>query len=235
VQRKRLIIAGGAIALAVLVIAGVGFFVFSRYQQSQKQSALTGQQAVAGAQSEDLVTKVGKLIDLPKDETPQIATVSDVAKLQGQPFFQNAKNGDKVLIYNNNKKVILYDPNADKVINVAPLSSSTSSAQLAPDVKVVLRNTTKTSGLAGQTEDYLKQVIPGINVTDKDNSTKNYDKTTVVALNDKDKDEASVIAEALGATVADLPDGEKKADNADILVLIGKDRTSASASASAKP
>jgi hypothetical protein len=41
--------------------------------------------------------------------------------LKGQSFFADAKVGDKVLIYKNAKKAILYDPIADKIITIAPL------------------------------------------------------------------------------------------------------------------
>jgi len=68
------------------------------------------------------VEVVGKLMELPA-EMPTVATVSDVTKLPpDQPFFSLAKNGDKVLFYNDAKKAILYRPSIDKIINVAPIT-----------------------------------------------------------------------------------------------------------------
>jgi hypothetical protein len=61
---------------------------------------------------------------LPADETPTIATVSDPEKLKDQPFFANAKKGDKVLIFSNSAKAILYSPTEDKIVEVAPINSS---------------------------------------------------------------------------------------------------------------
>jgi hypothetical protein len=66
---------------------------------------------------------VGLLIVLPKNETPTIATVSDPSVLKNQAFFVDAKKGDKVLIYTNAKKAILYDPVIKKIINVAPVNT----------------------------------------------------------------------------------------------------------------
>jgi hypothetical protein len=63
------------------------------------------------------VEKISKLIILPADETPTIATVSDLEALKGQPFFADAKVGDIVLIYANAKKAILYDPVLNKIVN----------------------------------------------------------------------------------------------------------------------
>ncbi len=68
-----------------------------------------------------VVNVVGKLITLPTGETPSLATVSDVSKLQDQIFFKNAQDGDRVLIYTEAKKAILYRPSTNKVIDVAPV------------------------------------------------------------------------------------------------------------------
>ena len=68
-----------------------------------------------------LVSKVGKLITLPPDEIPTVITVTDTNILNQQPFFAKAKNGDTVLVYIKAKKAFLYDPVADKILEVGPL------------------------------------------------------------------------------------------------------------------
>lgn len=68
-----------------------------------------------------LLADVSKLIVLPADEIPVIATVNDPVKLTNQKFFTNAKRGDKVLIYPHSRKAILYSPSNKKIIEVAPL------------------------------------------------------------------------------------------------------------------
>lgn len=73
-------------------------------------------------ETEDLITAVGELIVLPEGEEPTIATVTDPSKLRDQVFFSNAKTGDKVLIYTKARKAILYDPKANKLLEVAPLT-----------------------------------------------------------------------------------------------------------------
>jgi hypothetical protein len=71
-----------------------------------------------------LINKVGQLMELPIGEKPTIATVSDMTKLKGQPFFDKAENSDKVLIYKLAKKAILYRPSENKIINVAPVTGN---------------------------------------------------------------------------------------------------------------
>lgn len=100
--------------------------------------------AAKGVEDVDaLVKEVGKLIALPQDEKPTVATVTDVAKVKDQQFFKNALNGDKVLIYTNNKKAILYRPSEKKIVEVGsvninqqPKAVPTPEATIGPSVEV---------------------------------------------------------------------------------------------------
>lgn len=113
-----------AIGIAAIIIS-LGF-IFIQGSKSPNQGA-------AQKQTQDeikkLVAEVGKLIELPQGETPTIATVTDISKLKDQPFFAKAKNGDKVLIYANARKAILYDPQAKKIVDIAPINIGSQSAQ----------------------------------------------------------------------------------------------------------
>src|SRR5205085_30650 len=94
---KRIYIIPAAIGLAALLFIA-GYYLYT--QKFQVAGASTNSQA----EVKKLVAEVGKIIDLPTGEDPTLATVTDISKLAGQPFFQKAKNGDKVLIYANAKK-----------------------------------------------------------------------------------------------------------------------------------
>jgi hypothetical protein len=59
---------------------------------------------------------------VPDEESPIIATVSDKDQLQGQPFFENAENGDQVVIFPSSMRAVLYRPSTRQVVDVAPLS-----------------------------------------------------------------------------------------------------------------
>lgn len=72
----------------------------------------------ANTQIQTIVASLSKKVDLPSG-IPNVYTVKDVTKLNGQEFFKNAKNGDKVLIYVSAKKAFLYRPSEDKLIEVA--------------------------------------------------------------------------------------------------------------------
>lgn len=102
------------VIIILLVLGGAVFYQFSNPQAAQNKS-----------QEEDkkLIAEIGKLIDLPSGENPTVAAVSDITKLSNQPFFQKAKNGDKVLIYPNAQKAFLYSPSLKKILNVAPFNA----------------------------------------------------------------------------------------------------------------
>lgn len=211
-----------AVALIVVLLLTGGFLLYQNQKTGSKNPQQAGQDEV-----KKVVEEVGKLIDLPAGEVPTLATVVDVSKLKDQPFFQKAKNGDKVLIYTNAQKAILYDPVAKKIKEVGPLNTGSPSAQLqAASVGIALLNGTKTSGLASKVEEELKSKVPGLNVVSKDNAKKDsYEKTVVVVLNQVYLDTARNLANLLNATLGSLPEGEEKPKEGDILIILGKDRT----------
>src|SRR5579859_3613649 len=110
---KRSIILVGVI-LAVAVAAVPSVYFFNQYQKSQQALKNPNQAAVEEAKA--TIAQVGKLIELPSDEQPTVATITDANKLKDQAFFKNAQNGDKVLIYQKAKKGIIYRPSINKII-----------------------------------------------------------------------------------------------------------------------
>jgi hypothetical protein len=104
------------LGIIFLLLIGISIYYYHQYQKLKADPNAVAQEEINRA-----VAEVGKIMKLPPNETPTLATVSDAGKLQGQEFFQNAQNGDKILIYTNAKEAILYRPSANMIINVAPL------------------------------------------------------------------------------------------------------------------
>ncbi len=201
----------GAAVVIILALSIGGYLYFQSHQ------------AIKPVKDIDFVAEVGRLIELPTGENPTIYTIADITKFKDQLFFQKAKNGDKVLIYTNAKKAILYDPQAKKVIDVVPVNIGSPSAQaLGP--KIVLRNGTKTAGLAAKAETDLKKVVADLNVILKENATGDYDKTVIVVLNSMGLNLAKDLTKILNASQSALPAGESKPKDGDILILLGRDR-----------
>lgn len=115
------------IVLAVLVGLGVIAFgaksyISLRNTQKELEAMKNNPNAKDKEEAQKIVEQVGKLVILPEGEEPTVATVTDPSKLNDQPFFANSAAGDKVLIYQDAKRAILYRPSQNKVIEIAPLN-----------------------------------------------------------------------------------------------------------------
>ncbi|MBI2589167.1 hypothetical protein HYW35_03115 [Candidatus Saccharibacteria bacterium] len=108
------------VIIALVVLSG---FLVYKYVHSQNEvKRLSNPQESAREETRQLTAKVGRLVEIPTNETPTIATVSDVSKLKDQPFYAKAQNGDKVLIFSQARRAFLYRPSTDKVIELAPIN-----------------------------------------------------------------------------------------------------------------
>ncbi len=126
ISRKYVLIIGLVILIAAALFPSLYFY--RKYQTLQKQVNATEIKDDIPA----LTARVGKHILLPDGEVPTVMTVTDKEKLSGQLFFANAKDGDKVLIYEKAKKAFLYNPAADRIIEVGPVALSSPVPSVSP-------------------------------------------------------------------------------------------------------
>ncbi len=112
----------GVVVLIILFVLVVGAGGSAVYFYRQWSSLKNDPQKIAQEEVAALVAEIGGIMFLPEGEQPTLATVTDPSKLQDQAFFAKAKTGDKVLLYANAQKAILYDPRAKKIVEVAPLN-----------------------------------------------------------------------------------------------------------------
>lgn len=122
----------------IVLLAVAAYFGFKYYQLNQNPQQATQ------AEVNRLVTEIGRIIVLPEDETPTVATVSDPEALSEQAFFANAKEGDKVLIYTTARKAILYSPSMKKIIEVAPINIGNNQGAVTPSTTTTTTTTTDT-------------------------------------------------------------------------------------------
>lgn len=112
--KKSLVII--SVVVAVFGVYG-SFHFYNKYKSLNMDAALQAKQ-----ESDRLISVLGNLMELPKDETPTIATISDKDKLKDQIFFAQAQNGDILFAYTTSMKAILYRPSSNKIINVASIT-----------------------------------------------------------------------------------------------------------------
>ncbi len=125
-QRLTQILSLKNVVILLIIVAGIvgtGYFYYINQQNQEELDKLKEDpQSLFQQQTEDLLAEIGSVVDLPEGETPTIATVQDSTKLKEQPFFSEAENGDKVLIYTEAKKAYLYRPSTKKIIGIAPVT-----------------------------------------------------------------------------------------------------------------
>jgi len=220
------------VVLLLLALSIAGYFYY-QYRQSAE---------VADAKEiESLAQEIGQFMILPEGEEPTLATVTDREKLAEQPFFQKAENGDKVLIFSQSGRAILYRPSQKKIVDVtsvnvntptpAPTQTTTETAPpetVTPSesavpviVRVAIRNGSETVGLTNLKEKLLTSVYKNIAVVTKENAAKNsYEETTVIDITGKNSELALQVAGTLGGVVAPLPSEEGAPTDADILIIV---------------
>jgi len=212
------------LTIVVLAAAGVAIYFYLQYQKAQTQLTKTTQSNEQAA----LIAEVGNLMVLPTNEQPTIATVSDVNKLKSQSFFTHARDGDKVLIYTKAQEAILYDPLANKIVEVGPISLT----QITPTpkgptptpapIRIAIYNGTPTAGLATKIGQEIMQKMPEATIVAKSDAKQNYSSTIVTDLTGKNTATAATLTELLGAKLSSFPNGEVKPKNADLVVILGK-------------
>jgi hypothetical protein len=102
--------------VVTLVVIGVIALAYGYIHTRNQLTKLSNPKTAGQTETQQLINKVGKLVDLPTGETPTLATVNDATKLKTQNFFASAQNGDKVLIYTKAQRAVLYRPSTNKIV-----------------------------------------------------------------------------------------------------------------------
>lgn len=157
-----------------------------------------------------------------------VAIIDNAETLRSHPFFANVHNGDKLLIYKEDEKAVLFRPLTNEVIAFAPLDAvpSTSYQQINGEPVVALRNGMGTPYDMKTFEAELLYFSPESVVVDNQNAQmSDYKKSIIVDVVGNKKEEAQALSYKLRLTLSDLPAGEYRPPaGVDFLVILGKDR-----------
>lgn len=200
-RRRRALKKFFVIFTAVVLLGAAGAFIYLR-QPSNTEAA-----------NRQLIAEVGKRVVVPSDETPAITTVVDETQVS-QEFLRGTKKGDKVLLYFQSGRAVVYRPSSGQVVNMGPIET--------PIPRVFLRNGSKLEHV-NAVINKLKNTQDFILSSRDEAVSKSYDKTIVVDVTGVRPDMAKRLADTLKATVGSLPEGESRPD-ADLLVIVGTDQ-----------
>jgi hypothetical protein len=166
---------------------------------------------------------VGRLMLLPTNEEPTIATVDDKTKLKDKFLAAHANNGDEVLIYTQNQLAIIYRPSIDKIAAVGTVTADSALAESQGVTMTVLdgaNDPAKTQKIITQ----ISTAYPSIKVTDGGQTNRQDFPTTIVIDNTKNKDYLIDELDGLiGGKRGVVPLGETQSVT-DVMIIVGKDK-----------
>ncbi|MBU0975207.1 hypothetical protein KJ918_00245 [Patescibacteria group bacterium] len=129
-REKKTIYKGRSNKLTILVLVLLilsligGIYLYRQYVVTKDEVEILKDPeryaAILADEEQQILDKIGKHILLP-DEEPTLYSILDVemAKKSYGDFFENAKDGDRLVIYS--KKAIIYREEIDLVINAGPI------------------------------------------------------------------------------------------------------------------
>lgn len=109
------------IFLGLFCLVSIGISVYFYFENKK---LIVNPQVVVERESLLMLKKIAEVMELP-NEKPSIISVVDREKLQDQEFFKKAVNGDKILVYEGARRIILFRPSTGKVIDMVPLAFNT--------------------------------------------------------------------------------------------------------------
>ena len=112
----------GLVGILVAMGLSVSFKMYWDSQQKLAKLQTANPEVFSEFEADALVAKVARHMLLP-NEKPLINTVSEVEKLRGEPFYAQAENGDKVLVFS--RRAILYSPVQDRIIEIGFIRTTT--------------------------------------------------------------------------------------------------------------
>lgn len=221
-----------AVASVLLIL---GLFIYARKVSNQNKMLSSQIEAlkkdpnsVAKEEIKELVAKLSKLVVLPADEEPVVATVTDKEKLKDQPVFAKAENGDKILIYSKAQKAYIYRPATNLLVDVVPVNIGNQQITITGvdeknPLKIALVNGSKNLGITSELEKRINDKnIPGVSVVSKATAKSDtYEKTLVIDISGKMGKQAAEMAMLVGGEVA--TQSSETYPKADLMIIIGAD------------
>ena len=124
----------GVLAVSVSCL---GYQMYHDSQQKLQQLATASPEAFSEFENDALYAKVNRHMILP-NEKPLVRTVSEADKLKNEPFYAQAHDGDKVLVFS--RRAILYSPSQDRIVEIGfirdtsptPVANATAPTESSP-------------------------------------------------------------------------------------------------------
>ena len=110
--------------VGLIVLAGVGYFGWMKYNQvyNSPEAVTAKQVAEAEAEKKVIMDSISKVMLLPEGD-PVLFKVSNKDQMRAQQaFFKDTENDDVLLVFQESGKAIIYRPSTKTIINVGPVN-----------------------------------------------------------------------------------------------------------------
>ena len=85
---------------------------------------------------DDVMARVSAHLITP-DETPTIADIDDVDTLKAEnDFYKDAQNGDKLIVFSEARRAVIYSPVRDVIVNVGPIVNTQAEVITSPQPQI---------------------------------------------------------------------------------------------------
>ncbi len=158
------------IILVVTILAIVAIPSYAAYYFYTEYTRITEDPTAAAKQeTEKLLTSLSALMLLPEGE-PSLLTVLDKDSLSKEPFFKNSENGDKVLVFSDSHKAILYRPSTNKIIDVMQIQEQQTVQSNSSNQQPELQNNAEIDNQKLIVEPKVNNSTSTLEILDEDNS-----------------------------------------------------------------
>lgn len=216
-RKKKPVLAVVYIILIIVFASTSAYFAVRYFQVNNKYKAAIMTQE---EKNKKVVAKIAKLIDLPKDKTPEVAILADKDKISSSPtvkaFYASAEKGDYVVAFKDTNQTIIYRDSTNKIVKTGEYIYY-SAASSAPIKIAILAPTEQQASIEKEVTDKILNVSVVAKDTPKSSSGLNY----VADVTGSNEKTAKELADRLGLTVGQLPEGESKPDGATLIIVIG--------------
>ncbi len=232
--------------LFVLILIALALLLISR--NSQSKPAATGTNTPTTTGTPVPASAIDQIYQFNADDIIP-ATVTDAAVLKAldQNIFAKAANDDKLYMFVSDKKLIIFRPSLNKIIDFAIVNDlnvvakskgitldldtdlSKISATVTPETDQVLtiqiRNGTNTSGITLKVQTSIEALGDNFKVTNRTNASAiGYPTTKIYKVSGLKADLVDQLAEKLGLTIEDKLPTAEAASTADVVIIVGADK-----------
>jgi hypothetical protein len=167
-------------------------------------------------------SRVGKLMLLPKDEQPTLATVENKNSIKDKFLASHSKNGDRVLIYTKNQMVVIYRPSINKIAAVGTVTQDPAFNEAQNATMTIMdgaNDADKTQTIINK----IKTAYPSIKITNGGKAPRDFPYTIIIDNSNQKDDLVFSLVNIISGKKGVVPLGLDKA-NTDLMVVVGADK-----------